>query len=86
MACNCKKKYETLKQYADNNPDLEKVVNNPFMKILRFVLQIGFGILCGAVFIVMVIPFLIYVIISMMFGKEINLNITKINKAIKGKK
>lgn len=67
MGCNCKKKYDTLRKYSDNPvDDTEK--ENVFWKILVFVARFVFGILLAPLIIVITVPFLVYVIICMMFG------------------
>jgi len=69
MRCNCKKKVDKINEkFGDGGKDSE----NEFflLKVLRFIIQMLFGILCGLLIIVMAVPMLLYVIICMMFGKE----------------
>lgn len=76
MGCNCKKKYDVLRKYSDN-PDGNDENGSIFWKILVFVARIVLGILLAPLIIVITIPFLLYIIICLMFGIEpvINLKI-----------
>ncbi len=86
MGCNCGKNKinKIAEKYGDEGTITEKEVN-PLLKIpqniLRFVLQFAFGLLCGAIIIVMLIPMLIYIILCMMFGKQPTIKLKNINKA-----
>lgn len=85
MACNCKKQIDRINEkYGDG--DNTEVKLNPLLRILQFILQIGFGILCGAIIIVMIVPMLIYVIFCMMFGKQPGFRIIDFNKRLNKKK
>ena len=69
MPCNCKNKVNP--KYADGGklavmPDPK----NTFEKIGVFVFQMLFGIIAFAVIIVAVIPFMLYLLICLMLGKE----------------
>lgn len=69
MGCNCKKKYDVLKKYSDN-PDGDSENMGKIKKIVQFFLRLAFGILIAPLIIVITIPFIIYVIICVMFGIE----------------
>lgn len=87
MACNCKNKYKKMEKYADSGSSQvnnEKKLN-PFMKIMQILLQLCFGIFCGIVIIIMIVPMLIYIIGCLITGKEAHFKIkdfSKKNKAI----
>ena len=79
MACNCKKKVDLINEkYGDGGKDYTWK-NNPITKIIQFIAQIIFGILCGAIIIVMIVPMIIYVILCIMFGKEAKFRIRDLN-------
>ena len=80
MGCNCgKNKIREINQkYGDGNDGDKKV--SPLAKILDFMMQIVFGILCGAIIIVMVIPMLIYIVFCLMFGKDASFRIRNLDK------
>ena len=80
MGCNCgKNKIKQINEkYGDGNDETRKA--NPLVKIFEFIMQIAFGILCGAIIIVMIVPMLIYVILCIMFGRDANFKIKDITK------
>ena len=79
MGCNCKNKANAIaEKYGDGSQEVGK--RNPFMKIMEFVMQIAFGIFCGAIIIVMIVPMLIYVIFCIMFGKDASFRIKDFTK------
>lgn len=79
MGCNCKNKFEKINEkYGDGEKTVKK--DNIFIKIIEFILQMLFGILCGAIIIVMIVPMLLYIIIRMMFGKETTIKMKNITK------
>lgn len=80
MGCNCgKNKIKQINEkYGDGNDETRKA--NPLVKIFEFIMQIAFGILCGAIIIVMIVPMLIYIIFCLMFGKEASFRIKNLNK------
>jgi hypothetical protein len=43
-------------------------------------MKIIFGIICGGIIIVMIIPMLIYIILCLMFGKEATFRLNNLNK------
>ena len=48
MGCNCKKTFDKMEKYSDDyNPEEVKNKDNIFIKIITYILQIGFGILIG---------------------------------------
>ena len=71
MGCNCKKKYNILKKYSDNRDEPE-VSYSGIRRIIQFFAQFLFGILLAPVIICVTVPFIIYVIICIMFGIEPN--------------
>ena len=80
MACNCKKKVDLINEkYGDGGKDITWK-NNPITKIIQFIAQFAFGIICGAIIIVMIVPMIIYVILCIMFGKEAKFRIRDLNK------
>ena len=82
MACNCKNKYKKMEKYADSGGSQvnnEKKLN-PFMKIMQILLQLCFGIFCGIVIIIMIVPMLIYIIGCLITGKEAHFKIRNIFK------
>lgn len=80
MGCNCgKNKLNAINEkYGDGS--INETKSNPFIKMLEIIAQLGFGILCGAIIIVMIVPILIYVILCIMFGKQATFKLKKINK------
>ena len=84
MGCNCKNKANHIREkYGDNNDIEEDEKIGIFSKILRFFLQITFGIFVGVIVIVMLIPMIIWLIICMMFGIEPHLKLYNISKRLK---
>lgn len=80
--CNCKNKYKKMEKYADgsdSHQDSDKKLN-PFMKILQILLQICFGIFCGVVIIIMIVPMLLYIIGCLMTSKEAHFKIKNFKK------
>lgn len=76
MGCNCKKKAEMIEaKYGDGKSGISAKLN-PIMKVIQFFAQMAFGIVFGAIIIVMVIPMLIYIILCMMFGREPKINVS----------
>lgn len=77
MSCNCKQKYDALKKFSDDyfDEDKQSKVKVFFKKLLYIPLQICFGILCGALVLVAAVPFLIYVIVNLMIGRDISFTI-----------
>ena len=74
MGCNCgKNKINAINEKYGDSDNTKKT--NLFMKILEFITQVCFGILCGVIIIVMIVPMLIYIIFCLMFGKEANFRI-----------
>lgn len=79
MGCSCKNKVEAINKNLGEGGD-DKKIFNPLLKIIEFVSRIAFGILCGVIIIVMIIPMLIYVILCIMFGRDANFKIKDITK------
>lgn len=79
MACNCKNKYNALRKYADDPQFSDTDISgNISLKIVRIILQFFFGILCGAVIIVMIVPALMYIILCLMTGKSPHFTLKRI--------
>ena len=80
MSCNCKNKANAIsKKYGDGEVEKPRTI---FSKIIDFILQFAFGILCGAIIIVMIVPMLLYVIICIMFGKQASFRIKDLEKIV----
>ena len=62
MGCNCKNKVDAINQKYGDGGKSENTKVNPLLKILEIIMQIGFGIICGAIIIVMIVPMLVYII------------------------
>lgn len=88
MACNCKNKFKKMEKYADNTASQSKNEKklNPFMKILQILLQLCFGIFCGVVIIIMIVPMLLYIIGCLITGKEAHFRIKNFSKKKKPNK
>ena len=71
MGCNCKKTFDKMEKYSDDyNPEEVKNKDNIFIKIITYILQIGFGILIGCISIC-ILPFLImWFVICIILRKE----------------
>lgn len=75
MGCNCKKQtYDKLKKYADNREEIEKeeeeLNQNIINKIALFITQIVFGIIAAAIFIVVAIPLILYIVFCILTGRQ----------------
>ena len=81
MGCGCgKKKLDEIdKKYGDGGVETTSKTNL-FVRIIEFILQMLFGILCAVIIIVMMIPMLAYVIICMIFGKQPSFRIKNLSK------
>lgn len=86
MACACKSKkiLENAEQYSEDGKMSYSL--SLIQKILTKITQIGFGIVVGVVFMVMVIPFFIYVTFCVAFGKQATFNVNKFKKLLGGSK
>lgn len=82
MGCNCKKQYDKMKRYADDGTEVVQSISL-LSKLSNFVLQFLFGILIVALFIVMVIPLLLYVIVCVLFGLSPSIRILDLRKRLK---
>lgn len=69
MGCNCKKKYDALKKYSDE-PSENSGEHGIFYKIMLFLAQLCIGILLAPLIIVVTIPFILWIIVCIMMGKE----------------
>lgn len=69
MGCNCKKKYDVLKKYSDE-PFENSGEHGIFYKIMLSLAQLCFGILLAPLIIVVTIPFILWIIVCIMIGKE----------------
>jgi hypothetical protein len=76
MGCNCKKKYDALKEYSDD-PTENSGEHGIFHKIMLSLAQLCFGILLAPLIIVIMVLFLAYLIVCLIFGinPKINLKI-----------
>lgn len=86
MPCNCKKRLEKIEEKYGDNPIVTNKSLNIWLKILKFILQIPFGILVGGIVIVILIPMLAYIIFCMMFGLEAKFRIIDWNKRLNNKR
>ena len=76
MACNCKKNYNALEPFSDEHIDGQGDKKDSILrKFITFLLSIPFGILCAALFIIMAVPFLIFVTICVIFGVQPRINL-----------
>ena len=67
-----------MEKYSDDyNPDESGIKTNWFIKIIQFILQLGFGILVGAICIVILPLMILYLIYCMVFNKTVSLNLGK---------
>ena len=83
MACNCKKNYDALEPFSDEHIDGQEDKKDSILrKFILFLLRIPFGILCAALFIIMAVPFLIFVAICVIFGVQprVKLKLPFLNK------
>lgn len=81
MGCNCKKTFDKMEKYSDDyNPEEVKNEDNIFIKIITYILQIGFGILVGCISIC-ILPFLImWFVICIILHKEPSLRLKNYTK------
>lgn len=78
MGCSCKNKANLLDtKYGDGNNEKNETF---LLKILNFILQIAFGILCGAIIIVMGVFVLFYVVGCIIIGRQPSFKIKNIEK------
>lgn len=68
MGCNCgKKNLSNISKYTDDGRDFNE--NKGLLsKVIEFTLQIMFGILMAAIFIIMAIPMIVYVVFCLIFN------------------
>lgn len=84
MSCNCKNKIKKMEAYSEVEVSKEeKRKLNPFTKILQILLQLCFGIFCGVVIIIMIVPMLVYIIGCLITGRQATF---KIRNFLKKKK
>lgn len=68
MGCNCgKKNLSNISKYTDDGSDFNEN-KGVLPKVTEFILQIMFGILMAAIFIVMAVPMMIYVVFCLIFN------------------
>ncbi len=84
MSCNCgKRKLQQIsKKYGDDKGVNFMSSKNPVAKLIQMIMQLIFGLIIGCVMMVLVVPLMIYITISMMFGKEININLSDLIKRL----
>ena len=86
MGCNCKKTFDKMEKYSDDyNPEKRNIKENIFIKILTYILQIGFGILIGCVSIAILPVLMLWFIGCLIIGKRpsIRLKNNKMNNTLK---
>lgn len=68
MGCNCgKKNLSNISKYTDDGGDFNE--NKGLLsKVTEFTLQIMFGILMAAIFIIMAVPMIVYVVFCLIFN------------------
>jgi hypothetical protein len=84
MSCNCgKRKLQQIdKKYGDDKGVNFMSSKNPVAKLIQTIMQLVFGLIIGCVMMVLVVPLMIYITISMMLGKEININLSDLIKRL----
>ena len=84
MGCGCKSEISKFEKYTGYHSKGESGNNKEklgiFSKIMKFFLQLFFGIFCGAVIIVMIVPMLLYIIICLMTGRQAHFTIKNLLK------
>lgn len=83
MACSCKKNVND--KYLTDDERLENKLKelNGIEKIGGVFLQFFFGLLVGAIIIIGLIPFCLYIIVSMCIGRTISVRIPNFFKWLK---
>ena len=84
MSCNCGKNKlrQISKKYGDDKGVNLMSSKNPVTKLIQMIMQLAFGLIIGCVMMVLVVPLIIYITISMMLGKEININLSGLIKRL----
>lgn len=89
MGCNCKKTYDKFKKVADNRDEIEEeeknIDQNVVIKIASFISQMAFGIIAAFVFIIVVIPLVLYITGCIIIGKDPTVKIINPNNIFKKK-
>lgn len=67
MSCNCNKKAKDFAEKYGDGEITEHKLSFP-LKIVKFIMQMLFGILVGAILIVMLVPMMLYIMVCIMFG------------------
>lgn len=75
MGCNCKKKYDAAMALSEDREPVN--TENILFKIARIPLQIVFGIVAFGLIIIMIVPFLLYLLFCLVTGKETFVRFTK---------
>ena len=77
MGCNCKKTKKTFKKYSDSeitSTELRGRGNFSFINALKTILlvinQFVLGIVACALFLILIVPMLLYLIVCLLFGLE----------------
>lgn len=80
MGCNCKanRTLENAEKYSEDGE--QKYDYSIIQKFATSIMQILFGIIVGVVFMVMIIPFFVYVTYCVAFGKQATFNVAKFKK------
>lgn len=84
MGCNCKSNriLENAEKYSEDGKGYINL--SVLQKVFNTIIQIVFGITVGVVFMVMVIPFFIYVTFCVMFGKQATFKVDTFKKLLGG--
>ena len=75
MGCKCKEKFNQFKSLSEDKEE-EEYKLGVFGNILNFLFRLMYGIICGAIIIIVAVPALIYVIICLLFGLSPKFNIS----------
>lgn len=75
MGCNCKEKFNRYKSLSEDPVEDDGKLGF-FGRLFKFLFQMVFGIICGAIIIIVAVPALIYVIICLLFGLNPKFNIS----------
>ena len=76
MGCKCKEKIDYIKALGDDAEERSESKLGFFGNIFKFLFRLVFGIICGAIIIIVAVPALIYVIICLLFGLNPKFNIS----------
>lgn len=82
MACNCKAKEvaDAAIEMSGETVDSSCKKNNIFSKIFSFLVRVITALLIGAILSVLVVPFILYMIVCIILGRQPSFNIGKMIK------